>query len=536
MTAAGSGQALGSYLSDVESALAGIEKDNVIERMWRKDHTVWKPDPTEITDRLGWLTVTELMEDQVRPLRAFADDIRAAGYGHVVVLGVGGSSLGPEVLKRTFGSAAGYPEFVVLDSTVPASVLAVTEAIDPAKTLFLVSSKSGSTLEPNTLYACFRELVDRAIGPDAAGQNFVAITDPGTPLENLARSHDFRRVFLNPPDIGGRYSVLSYFGLVPAALAGIDIEKLLYRADCIREGCDSCVPVHDNPGVWLGAVMGTLAQQGRDKLTLVATSSVGSFGLWAEQLIAESTGKDGKGIVPVAGEPLVATDSYGDDRLFVYLRMQGDDCSDIDDAIARMTSSGHPVARLDLRDKYDLGAEFFRWEVATAVAGAILGVNPFDQPDVQGSKDETARVLSEYVASDRLPATKTVGSIEELLSQAREGHYLAIMAYGRETPESDLALSALREEAMARSGIATTLGYGPRYLHSTGQLHKGGPDTGLFLQIVSDADVDVDIPGESYTFGMLARAQADGDLRTLQALGRRVARIKSLSVRSTTWS
>ena len=528
MTAAGSGQALGGYLPYVESALAGIEKDNVIERMWRKDHTVWKPDPTEITDRLGWLTVTELMEDQVRPLRAFADDIMTAAYGHVVVLGMGGSSLGPEVLKRTFGSASGYPELIVLDSTVPASVLAVTEAIEPGKTLFLVSSKSGSTLEPKTLYAYFRELVERAVGPGAAGQNFVAITDPGTPLETLARRNDFRNVFLNPPDIGGRYSVLSYFGLVPAVLAGIDIEEFLYRTERMREGCDPSVPAQDNPGVWLGAVIGALARQGRDKLTLVATSSVGSFGLWAEQLIAESTGKEGKGIVPVAGEPLVETDSYGDDRLFVYLRVRDDDCSAIDDAMARMTSSGQPAVRLDLRDRYDLGAEYFRWEVATAVAGAILGLNPFDQPDVQASKDETARVLSEYVASGRPPEPKTVGSMEELLSQAQEGHYLAVMAYGRETPESDLALSALREEAMARSGIATTTGYGPRYLHSTGQLHKGGPDTGLFLQIVLDTDVDVEIPGESYTFGMLARAQADGDLKTLRALGRRVARIESL--------
>ena len=516
---------LGAYLPDVEASLAGLQERDVVGRIWRRDHSVWNQDPTEISDRLGWLTVSDVMCEQIPALEEFALEVRDAGFKHVVLLGMGGSSLGPEVIRQTLGSAEGYPQLIVLDSTVPGWVQEVTDAIDPARTLFLVSSKSGSTTEPNAFYAHFRNLVDRRVGNERAGQNFVAITDLGTSLEKLAREQGFRRVFANPQDIGGRYSILSYFGLVPAALIGLDIETLLDRADCMREGCASCVAPHDNPGAWLGAIMGTLALHGRDKLTLVTSPSIGSFGLWVEQLIAESTGKEGKGIVPIAGEPLVEPASYGNDRQFAYVRLEDDSNAETDAAIERIKSSGQPVVRLDLRDKYDLGAEFFRWEFATAVAGAVLGIHPFDQPNVQAAKDMTERVLAQYQVSGELTHTEAEASFGGLMSEIRQGDYLAIMAYVRQTPEADRSLEDLRRTVVERYGIATTLGYGPRFLHSTGQLHKGGPNSGLFLQMVADHEKDSPIPGQKYTFGTLADAQSLGDLKALQASGRRVARI-----------
>ncbi len=346
----------------------------------------------------------------------------------------------------------------------------------------------------------------------------------------MARERGFRRAFLNPSDIGGRYSVLSYFGLVPAVLMGVDINALLDRADCMREGCASCVPIHENPGAWLGAAISAIAVKGRNKLTLVTSPSVDTFGLWAEQLIAESLGKQGKGIVPVAGEPLVAPNFYGDDRIFVYLRVEEDDNAATDAAIERIKLSGQPVVRLDLRDKYDLGAEFFRWEFAIAVAGSILGIHPFDQPDVQAAKDMTESVLQQFEASGVLPQTEATAAPEKLLSEVRSGDYLAIMAYVQQTPEIDLALDALRRKVMERHRVATTLGYGPRFLHSTGQLHKGGPDTGQFLQLTAGHSEDVSIPGKAYTFGVLADAQSLGDLRALQSAGRRVASVRLADV------
>ena len=516
---------IGRFLPDVEAAVEELQQREVVGRMWHKDHTVWKPNPTEITNRLGWLTVTDIMCDQIPDLTAFGHEVRNAGFRHVVLLGMGGSSLGPEVLRQAFATADGYPELIVLDSTVPAWVRAVSEGIDPARTLFLVSSKSGSTTEPNTLYAHFRSLAEGAMDKEQAGQNFVAITDPGTSLEELAHEKDFRRIFLNPSDIGGRYSVLSYFGLVPAALIGVNIATLLDRADCMREGCASCVPAHDNPGAWLGAVIGTMALKGRDKLTLVTSPSISRFGLWVEQLIAESTGKEGKGIIPIAGEPQVAPELYSDDRLFVYMRLGQDNNSETDDAIQRIESSGQPVMRLDLKDKYDLGAEFFRWEFATSVAGAILGIHPFDQPNVQKAKDMTEKVLGQYQASGRLPQIEAPMSFQKLLSEVRPGDYLAIMAYVEQTPEVDQALESLRRSVTERYSIVTTLGYGPRFLHSTGQLHKGGPTSGLFLQLTADHTDDLGIPGETYSFGTLADAQALGDLEALQASGGRAARV-----------
>ena len=509
-----------------EAALVDLERLDLVARIWARDHTAWKPDPTEIADRLGWLDVAHGMRANVPDLQAFAEEARSDGIRHVVLLGMGGSSLGPEVVRQTFGSAPGFPELIVLDSTVPEAVLAVTLEIDPAATLFSLSSKSGTTTEPLALYAHFRALVESAVGTEDAGRRFFAITDAGTPLETMARERGFRRAFLNPADIGGRYSVLSYFGMAPSALTGMSVATLLDRACDMMDACAPSVPVRQNPAALLGAAMAGHVMQGRDKLTLIASPSMAAFGLWAEQLIAESLGKEGRGIVPVSGEPLLDPVHYGDDRLFVHLRLEDDDNSAEDAALAEFESVGRPVVRLQLRDRYDLGAEFFRWELATAIAGAILGIHPFDQPNVQQAKDQTLLVLSESNSLGRLPDVEAPSSLSDLLSTAGQGDYLSIMAYVRQTPESDSALNALRRSVAERYCIATTLGYGPRYLHSTGQVHKGGPDTGLYLLLTAEPAEDVPVPGESFTFGTLAEAQALGDLRALQALGRRVARIR----------
>ncbi len=510
---------------DVASTLADLEQSQVISRIWSGDHTVWKPDPTEISDRLGWLTVTDFMREQLPELETFGKEVRDAGFRWFVLLGMGGSSLGPEVLRQTFGSAPGYPELIVLDSTVPGWVQSVADAIDPAQTLFLVSSKSGSTTEPNMFYVYFRGLVEEAVGKEQAGSHFIAVTDPGSSLAKLGGEQGFRRVFLNPTDLGGRYSVLSYFGLVPAAVIGLDVKKLIDRADQMRGKTEPAIPTADNPGAWLGAVLGANAQAGRDKLTLVTSPAISSFGLWVEQLVAESTGKEGIGIVPVAGEPLVSAGHYGADRLFVYLRLEGDDNAQNNAATKAIEVSGQTVVYVELADIYDLGGEFFRWEMATAVGGSILGINPFDQPNVQAAKDMTEGVLGQFESSGRLPDMEEPASISELLGQAGVGDYLAIMAYIPQSPEIDAALDGLRRRVMGKYGIATTMGYGPRFLHSTGQLHKGGPDSGLFLQITAEHIIDLDIPGTPLTFGVLADAQALGDLQALRASGCRAVRV-----------
>lgn len=510
---------------DVKTALADLHRSDVVARIWRKDHTVWKPEPREISNRLGWLNVTDFMREQIPALTSFATEIKDAGFRSVVLLGMGGASLGTEVLRRTLGTAEGYPRLMVLDSTVPAWVQSVTDAIDPAHTLFIVSSKSGGTLETVSFYCHFRKLVEAERGEEQAGQNFIAITDEGTSLAGLAAEAGFRRVFVNPSDVGGRYSVLSCFGLVPAALMGIDIKKLLDRTDVMRRACGADVPAAENVGAWLGAGMAALARKGKDKLTLVTSPGLASFGLWVEQLIAESLGKEGKGIIPVMGEPLVDGENYGDDRLFVYLRLKDDDNAVTDAAVERLAASGQTALTLEMAECYDLGAEFFRWEFAIAVAGAVLGIHPFDQPDVQSAKDATGRVLQEYRADGRLPEVKADGSVQDLLAGAGKGDYLAVMTYLLQTPETDRALLEFCGKVMPQYRIAVTTGYGPRYLHSTGQLHKGGPPTGLFLQVTAEHGWDIPVPGEFFTFGVLADAQALGDLRTLQSLGRRVVRV-----------
>ena len=516
---------LGPHAELVSNTLRQLDAERVVERIWDRDHTVWKPDPDGIVDRLGWLDLPSTMRDEASAIEAFADEVTLAGFRHVVLFGMGGSSLAAEVLRQTCAPNDHSLQLIVLDSTIPEAVLETADAIDPGRTLFIVSSKSGTTIEPNVLYRYFRDLAEREVGTEHAGDNFVAITDSGTPLERMARNDGFRQVFSPPPYVGGRYSALSHFGLLPAALAGADIHLLLNRAESMAARCITDCPAEQNQGAFLGAAMGALAGEGRDKLTLVTSPSVTAFGMWVDQLIAESTGKDGRGIIPVVNEPLMPPDCYGDDRVFVFLRMDDDHNAESDEAVAGLRDDGHPVIGIHIRDTHDLGGEFFRWEFATAVAASILGVQPFDQPNVQASKEQTVEVLREIETSGMVPDTGPSGSIDDLLLKAQPGDYLAIMAYVRPTPRADRALTDLRRAILERHKIATTLGYGPRLLHSTGQLHKHGPNKGLFLQITSDDHADVAIPGKGYSFGALAKAQAVGDFRTLQRLGRRVVRV-----------
>lgn len=465
-----------------------IDRSNLASRIWARDHTVWKPDPAEISNRLGWLDVMGAMRERAPGLRAFADAVVSDGIRTVVLLGMGGSSLAPEVLRETFGSTA--IELIVLDTTHPAAVARVEASLDLDATLFIVASKSGSTIETRSHMAYFSHRAK----PD----RFVAITDPGTSLEAHARDAGFREVFLNPPDIGGRYSALSLFGLVPAALLGVDLDVLLGAAEAMAEACRA---EDGGPGASLGIAIGEAARGGGDKLTLRLPPALASLGVWIEQLVAESSGKEGRGIVPVVDEP--ALDEYGSDRTFV---VYGD-------------QSAPSATRLPDAGSNDLGAEFFRWEFATAVACAVLGVNAFDQPNVEEAKKAAGEILAEGAGQPGFD------DVEALLGSVQPGDYIAIQAYLDPTPDNTDMLRALRARLGRTYGVATTLGFGPRFLHSTGQLHKGGANSVVCLQVVDRSrDVDVEIPGAPYTFGALLDAQALGDLRALRARGRRVAR------------
>ena len=508
-----------------EAALQHLQEDRIVQRIWEKDYTVWRPDPHEITNRLGWLTVTDSMRPMLQDLQALANEVREEGYAHVVLMGMGGSSLGTEVLRQSLGSAPSYPELIVLDSTEPGWVEGVSAAIDPGRTLFIASSKSGGTTEVHSFYRYFKDKVEQAVGSAATGAHFVAITDSGTSMERLGKDEGFRRVFLNPEDIGGRYSILSLFGLVPAALAGMDVERLLTEADRMRAQCAPSVEASQNPGAWLGATLGSLANAGVDKLTLVTSPALASYGLWAEQLIAESLGKEGKGIIPIAAEPISNPDHYSNDRLFVYLRLGRDDNDATDAHIQALDRAGHPTVCLEIRDRYDLGAEFFRWEFATAVAGHILDVHAFDQPNVQEAKDITQQGLERYRAEGRLPTPAATPAPAELLAKAQAGDYVVLQAYLVQSAELDAALRDLRLAILERYNLPVASGYGPRYLHSTGQLHKGGPPTGVFIQLVQEHAEEVPIPGEPYGFRVLAESQALGDMEALQSRDRRVARV-----------
>lgn len=532
---------LGTWQGPVDRALKDLASKDAVIRIWDRDPSLWKDDPVhqaEIRQRLGWLTVAAAMRRQLPELEAFRQEVIRDGIEQVILCGMGGSSLCPEVLRLTFGDAPGFPRLWVLDSTDPEMVSRVAQQADPARTLHLISSKSGGTIEVDSLYRFFYDRAEARMGEDA-GSAFAAITDPGTSLERLGAERRFRRVFVNPPDIGGRYSALSLFGLVPAALIGMDLNLLLDSAERMARACTSSTPGERNPGLWLGAALGGLAAVGRDKLTLLASPRIAGFGLWVEQLIAESTGKEGRGIVPVAGEPLVPPEGYGTDRFFVYTRLEGDDNAALDELVAELEILEQPVVTYLLASAYDLGGEFFRWEFATALAGALLRIDPFDQPNVQESKDNTKALLDVYRQRGNLPVEEpdlvqdalqlrgtgesTVGgALSAFLGQARQGDYLAIMAYLDMAEPIDQALERLRGRLLERTRLATTLGYGPRFLHSTGQLHKGGPNTGLFLQITADKTVEVPIPGQPYDFGTLQAAQALGDRQALRQHGRRV--------------
>ncbi len=490
----------------VDTMVVELTDNDAIGRLWRKDHTLWKPDATEISDRLGWLTVADTMLERIPELEEFAKQAWAEGMTHAVVLGMGGSSLVSEVFRNSFSSNDRGMELVVLDSTHPRTVAGVRDSLPLDKTLFLVASKSGTTVESTSHLAYFFDLVNNP-------SQFVAITDPGTLLARLANLMGFRKVFLNPPDIGGRYSALSLFGLVPAALAGVDLLAILDDAEEMACASHHCVPVEQNPGAWLGITQGVAATQGVDKVTIVLPEEIRSLGDWIEQLMAESTGKEGKGIVPVVGEDLAPPDHYGMDRLFISLG----DAAGLDD----LAKAGHPVVKIDYSRPTDLGGEFFRWEFAMAVAGYVLGINPFDQPNVAQAKDATEAILDSGSFDD--PGED---DLVPLLESIQPGDYVAILAYLDRTDETEQTLQATRLSIRDSYRVATTVGFGPRYLHSTGQLHKGGPNTGVFIQVIDTAlGEEVPIPDAPYSFGDLMKAQALGDYRSLKDEGRRVARV-----------
>jgi len=542
--------------SPVDAGLAELERKRFAERLWAKDPSLWKDDAGHqklIKHALGWLTAPESSALALGSVRAFADEIAAEGFRHAVVLGMGGSSLCVETMRRVLPLAAGKPRLHVLDSTHPDAVLAVERELDLDKTLFLMASKSGSTIEPNSLFDHFWAAVSKRAGAKA-GRQFAAITDPGTSLEKLSRERGFRKTFLNPSDVGGRFSALTLFGLVPAALGGADAAGLLERARAAAKACSPQTPTRDNPGLRLGAALGAHARDGRDKLTLVLDPRLEALGLWIEQLIAESTGKEGRGIVPVAGETLGAPAEYGRDRLFVRVSLRGRVDADADKKLAALEQAGHPVVRLELADELDLAAQFFVWEIATAAAGLFLGVDPFDQPDVQSAKDRTKDLLAS-LEDGRLPAEKAdfrAGglaafadaalksalkadggqdrplreALDAHLSRAQPGDYVCVLAYLAETDAARRALEDVRRLARARTTAPVTVSWGPRYLHSTGQLYKGGSGRGLFV-ILSDAEkTRLPVPGKPYTFGTLCRAQARGDAAATLAAGRRVLRLE----------
>lgn len=546
-------ESIDAYLDSIEESLNLAEQVQMMRRIWEQDAALWKEDEAHrkvINNALGWLNVPQWVTHKLDEVEDFVDQVRGAGFKQAMLLGMGGSSLCPEVLRRTFGHVDGFLELLVLDSTDPDTVADFDRHADPEHTLYIVASKSGSTVEPLSFYKYFFDRA-RSVKGERAGKNFIAITDPNTLLERMAREAGFRHAFLNPSDIGGRYSALSLFGVVPAALMGLDVREFLSRAVRTMSACGPSVPARENEAARLGCVIGALARAGRDKLTILTDEAISSLGLWIEQLVAESTGKEGLGVVPVVGEPLGPPEAYGDDRVFVYVHADAID-PHADAALTALERAGQPVVRRALNGPLDLGAEFFVWELATAVAGAILGINPFDQPNVQESKDNTNRLLKEFTASGALPAPAAVATdgplvfygadlfgenpppnavtsaaalLGEFFSQVTAGDYVALLAYLQEMPEIDALLDAVRITLRDQLRVAVTAGYGPRYLHSTGQLHKGGPASGVFLLLTDDDHATVPIPGEPYDFGVLKSAQALGDFSSLLSHERRALRL-----------
>jgi transaldolase / glucose-6-phosphate isomerase len=551
---------LSSLNSSLPESLAASVKTNIadwkaggkMQRLWRRDATLWTGE-----DEASWLGWLDIIEDQIAhpiQLRGLAKEVWSAGYKDILLLGMGGSSLCPEVLRMTFGKVAGYPDLHVLDSTDPAQVKAFENKIDIARTLFIVSSKSGTTLEPNIFKQYFFERTKQVVGADKAGSHFIAITDPGSKMQQVAEADRFRLVFFGRPYIGGRYSALSNFGMVPAAAMGLDTKKFLDRTQEMVRACGPNALIEENPGAMLGIILGTAAKNGRDKVTIVTSSDISDLGAWLEQLLAESTGKVGKGIIPVDREELAAPEVYGNDRVFAYVHTaHGTDVKQ-DAKLTALEKAGHAVLRIAMGDIYDLGAEFFRWEIATAVAGSIIGINAFNQPDVEASKIATRNLTSEYEKTGSLPAEKPViedggmklftdeknaaalaeaagadksvaGYLKAHLGRIRAGDYFALLAFVQMDDEHQKILQAIRHAVRDKKHVATCLGFGPRFLHSTGQAYKGGPNSGVFLQVTCDDALELPVPEQKYTFGVVKAAQARGDFQVLAERGRRALRV-----------
>ena len=541
-----------SLATTVKATIADWQSHGNMQRLWQRDATLWTG--TDEDKWLGWLDIVDEQLAQHDQLQKVAKEVQNRGFQHVALLGMGGSSLCPEVLRITFGRITHFPTLHVLDSTDPSQVKAFEHQLDIPKTLFIVSSKSGSTLEPNIFKQYFFERTKQAVGAVKVGSHFMAITDPGSKMQQVAEADRFLHVFFGRPSIGGRYSALSNFGMVPAAVMGLDTKKFLTRAAEMVRACGAGVAVDENPGAALGIILGTAANAGRDKVTIIASPGIFDLGAWLEQLLAESTGKVGKGIIPVDRETLTTPDIYGSDRVFVYVRLESGPDADQDAKVAAIEKAGHPVVRITMADTYDLGGEFFRWEIATAVAGAIIGINAFNQPDVEASKIATRELTSAYEKTGSLPPEKpivedsgvklftdeknaaalaqAVGSDKSLagylkahLARIKAGNYFAVLGYIQMNAENEQSLQALRHPVRDKKRVPTCLGFGPRFLHSTGQAYKGGPNSGVFLQITCGDSVELPVPGQKYTFGVVKAAQARGDFQVLAERGRRALRV-----------
>jgi glucose-6-phosphate isomerase len=535
----------------VESTLKDWQAGNKIAHLWRGDPSLWTGDGED--KWIGWLSIVEDRLAHMNELNSVAADTAKAGFTHALLLGMGGSSLCPEVLKITYGKQSDHPELHVLDSTDPAQIKSIEKQVDLARTLCIVASKSGSTLEPNIFKQYFFDRMEQTVGKDKAGERFIAITDPGSRMQQVAERDHFRKIFFGLPSIGGRYSALSNFGMVPAAIMGLDVGKFLQRTNEMVQACEPEVPVDQNPGAVLGAILGTLGTLGRNKVTFITSPGIHDLGAWLEQLIAESTGKIGKGLIPVDREALGAPEVYGNDRVFVHLRLADEPDAVQTQKLEVLRNAGHPVVEIELADTYDLGQEFFRWEIATAVAGSILKINPFNQPDVEASKIVTRELTEAYEKSGKLPEEAPIfdeggiklftdernaanlnkladdrsltGFLRAHLSQFNPGDYFALLAYIEMNGTHEAALQTMRLAVRDRKHVATCLGFGPRFLHSTGQAYKGGPNTGVFLQITCDDAIDLPVPGQKYTFGIVKAAQARGDFQVLANRQRRALRV-----------
>jgi transaldolase/glucose-6-phosphate isomerase len=534
----------------VKTNLADWQAGDKVSRLWKHDASLWSN--TDEASWLGWLDITDDQISHINDLRALATDIKSAGFTDILLLGMGGSSLCPEVLDKTYGHISGFPQLHVLDSTDPAQVKAFDNIVDPAKTLFIVSSKSGSTLEPNIFKQYFFDRTTQAVGKDKAGSHFIAVTDPGSKMEQVAKADNFRHIFYGLPSIGGRYSALSNFGMVPAAAMGLDVTKFLELTKQMVQSCKNST-VAENPGALLGVILGTAAKSGRDKVTIIASPGISDVGAWLEQLLAESTGKQGHGIIPVDREALGAPDVFGSDRLFAYLRLEHAPDAAQDAKVAALESAGQPVIRISVADIYNIGQEFFRWEIATAVAGSIIGINAFNQPDVEAAKIATRELTTAYEKTGSLPAESPVlegagiklftdpknadalaksaasktlaGYLRAHLNRIGAGDYFALLGFIQMTAEHEAKLQELRHAVRDKKHAATCLGFGPRFLHSTGQAYKGGPNSGVFLQVTCDDASDLRVPDQKYTFGVVKAAQARGDFQVLADRGRRALRV-----------